>query len=211
MKNGKFTKDEREYLIALDAVIEVTSKQIIYSDRFKKDFIERYKNGESPSKIFADAGMSSQLIGYKRIERACARWKGASTSGYLGTAQSPVIRRRNRIETSKKEKAEAVGRQRTIREKRIRKLEDKLKKQKENAKKKQEKIIASQRAEIERLKSQVKALKANGTLARTSRRAPGTTEKSERFELIFQLGSPLDRHNLFALFKCEICLRKCCD
>ena len=35
----------------------------------------------------------------------------------------------------------------------------------------------------------MKTLKANGTLARTSRRALGTTQKSERFELIFKLKS----------------------
>ena len=189
MKNGKFTKDERDYLNSLEAVFEVRSRQIVYSNSFKKQFIEMYEKGEKPCKIFADAGLPAQLIGYKRIERCCARWKFAASQGNLKRNQAPQVKHNKRIETLKIEKREAVEKQREIRRREVEKLEAKLKKQKQRARTREQKIIDSQKAEIERLKSQVKVLKANGTLARTSRRAPGTTQKSERFELIFQLKS----------------------
>ena len=75
MKNGRFTEEERDYLISLDAVAEIRSKNIVYTQAFKKIFIEKYKQGEKPSKIFEEAGLSKEIIGYKRIERACARWR----------------------------------------------------------------------------------------------------------------------------------------
>ena len=201
MKNGKFTKDERDYLNSLDAVSEVSSRQIIYSNSFKIHFMEMYEKGEKPGKIFADAGLSAQLIGYKRIERCCSRWKAAASQGCLEKNQAPQVRHNKRVETLKREKRKAVEKQREIRRREVEKLEEKLKKQRQRAKTKEEKIIASQKAEIARLKSQVKALKANGTLARTSRRAPGTTQKSERFELIFQLKS--NDENLIIEAACE--------
>ncbi len=77
MKNGKFTKKERKYLLSLDAVENVTEIQIRYSDKFKQEFLERYKKGDKPLQIFTDAGFTKELIGYKRIERASARWRAA--------------------------------------------------------------------------------------------------------------------------------------
>lgn len=50
-------------------------------------------------------------------------------------------------------------------------------------------IIAAQAANIAVLKAQVKTLKALGTLSRRTQRAPQTTRKSERFELISQIKS----------------------
>ena len=64
MKNGRFTKIERDYLISLDAVEEIRSKNIVYSQAFKKKFIEKYEQGERPSKIFEEAGLNKDLIGY---------------------------------------------------------------------------------------------------------------------------------------------------
>lgn len=37
--------------------------------------MERYAVGESPAGIFREAGLDPALIGYKRIERAIARWR----------------------------------------------------------------------------------------------------------------------------------------
>ena len=62
MKNGKFTKEEREYLLTLDAVDEIRAKSIIYNKQFKEECMRRYRAGERPSAIFASAGMPSSLV-----------------------------------------------------------------------------------------------------------------------------------------------------
>lgn len=71
----RFTQSEMHYLRMLPAVAHVTSARITYSDQFREDATRRYLAGESPVKIFRDAGLDPRLIGYKRIERAFARWK----------------------------------------------------------------------------------------------------------------------------------------
>lgn len=75
MKRGTFTDDEREYLMSLPAVKSVVQGRIFYSDDFRHECMRRYWRGESPTKIFAEAGMPVSLMGYKRIERCIARWK----------------------------------------------------------------------------------------------------------------------------------------
>ena len=84
MKQGKFTAKERAYLMSLPAVESVTSERIFYAERFKTECMRRYHEGESPTKIFNDAGLYSSLIGYKRIERCIARWRADERSGRLG-------------------------------------------------------------------------------------------------------------------------------
>lgn len=187
MENGKFTKEEREYLLTLDAVDEVRARSIVYNKGFKEDCMHRYHAGERPGEIFARAGLPSSLIGYKRIERAIYHWKEAYAKDSLTATDAPQVRHRDRVDTIKRQKREAIMRQRDIRKREVAKLEEKLAKQKMRAKSREERIIESQAAEIARLRSQVKALKALGTLARRTQRAPKTTRKSERFELISQL------------------------
>ena len=75
MSVHRFTQSEMYYLRMLPAVEHVTSARITYSDQFREDAIRRYLAGESPVKIFRDAGLDPRLVGYKRIERAFARWK----------------------------------------------------------------------------------------------------------------------------------------
>ena len=41
VENGKFTKEEREYLLSLDAVDEVRAKSIVYSKHFKEECVFR--------------------------------------------------------------------------------------------------------------------------------------------------------------------------
>lgn len=187
MKNGLFTPEEREYLISLDAVESVTARCIIYSKSFKQDCMQRYYQGQSPSAIFASAGLPSSLIGYKRIERAIYHWKEAENKDALCLTDAPPIKRKRQIETLKQEKRDAIARQRDIRERRIGQMEEKLAKQKARSEAELQKVIARQEAKIAALEAQVKALKANGTLAKKTKRTAYATEKSERFELIFQL------------------------
>lgn len=70
-----FSVREVEYLQSLPAVKRVINGRIIYDGAFKRECVRRYRNGESPSRIFRDAGLDPDLIGSKRIERCVARWK----------------------------------------------------------------------------------------------------------------------------------------
>lgn len=77
----KFTQTEMHYLRMLPAVANVTSSRITYSDDFREAATARYLRGDSPVRIFRDAGLDPKLIGYKRIERAFARWRGSAQDG----------------------------------------------------------------------------------------------------------------------------------
>lgn len=65
----------QRYLRALPAVDMVTSVRIYYTDEFRREVMRRYEAGGSPTEIFREAGLDPKIIGYKRIERAIARWK----------------------------------------------------------------------------------------------------------------------------------------
>ena len=158
MQNGKFTKEEIEYLSSLDAVEGVRQNQIIYSNEFKKDFIEKYKQGQKPGKIFEEAGLSRTIIGSKRIERAAARWKEADFKGILGEVPAPSVRHKNKIEKLKEEKTQAVNKQREIRNREVKKLNEKIDRLKKRVQARDEQIeklqrkIDSQQEAIERLR-----------------------------------------------------------
>ncbi|WP_278801017.1 hypothetical protein [Bifidobacterium pullorum] len=83
MRNGKFTAKERAYLLTLPAVESVTQGRIFYTEEFKADCMRRYHEGDSPMRIFAEAGLYSDLIGYKRIERCVSRWRESERKGRL--------------------------------------------------------------------------------------------------------------------------------
>lgn len=74
-RGGAFSAEEVSYLKTLPAVADVTRKRITYTEEFKLDCVRRYSQGESPVKIFRDAGLEPSLVGYKRIECAIARWR----------------------------------------------------------------------------------------------------------------------------------------
>lgn len=198
MKKGLFTEEELEYLRSLDAVERAEPLRITYSKEFKEEFMGRYRNGERPKAIFESAGLYESLIGYKRIERACAHWREAEAKDALCLTDDKVptrddIRARERRRASVRCAAIRASRDRKVSE-----MEDRLARQKERAKSREQRIIESQAAEIAALRAQVKALKAIGTLARRSRRAPQTTEKSERFEAIARLRADDPRFNVSA-------------
>ena len=83
MRKGKFTAKERAYLLTLHAVESVTQGRIFYTEEFKADCMRRYHEGDSPARIFAEAGLYSDLIGYKRIERCVSRWRESERKGRL--------------------------------------------------------------------------------------------------------------------------------
>ena len=78
MAAHRFTQSEIHFLKMLPAVKDVSSSRISYSDEFRDSATRRYLAGESPVKIFREAGLDPRLIGYKRIERAFARWRDAT-------------------------------------------------------------------------------------------------------------------------------------
>ena len=174
MKNGLFTPEEREYLISLDAVEKVSARCIIYSKSFKQNCMRLYHQGVSPSVIFAQAGLPSSLIGYKRIERAIYHWKEAERKDALCSTDAPPIKRKRQIDTLKQQKHDAVLRQRDIRDRRIEQMEEKLAKQKARSEAELKRATAKQEAKIAALKAQVKALKANCTLEKKTRQTEGT-------------------------------------
>lgn len=69
-------KEVAKQLNLLDAVDHVSDDgtRIEYSDEFRASFVKQYMDGGSPVAIFRQAGLDPKLIGYKRIERATARW-----------------------------------------------------------------------------------------------------------------------------------------
>lgn len=76
---GMFSPEEVAYLKTLPAVAEATSRRITYSEAFKQSCMRRYRAGESPVKLFREAGLDPALIGYKRIERCFARWRKSTS------------------------------------------------------------------------------------------------------------------------------------
>lgn len=96
MGAGGFTNEEIAYLRSLPAVARVSNGRIRYSEAFRRECMRRYRAGESPVRIFRDAGLDASLIGYKRIERCIARWRTmpdapetSGTTGIAGAAGSP--------------------------------------------------------------------------------------------------------------------------
>lgn len=73
----RLSKKLTRYLRQLPAVAHVQpeSGRIYYTSAFRAECMRRYRAGERPCDIFRDAGLGSDIIGYKRIERCIARWK----------------------------------------------------------------------------------------------------------------------------------------
>lgn len=201
MKKGLFTEDELSYLCSLDAVEHADPLRIAYSNKFKKEFMCRYKAGEKPKDIFESVGLYASLIGHKRIERACAHWREAQARDALGLVDNNIPKRDDIRAIERKRASVRCAAIRASKERKIAEMEEKLARQKQRAKNREQKIIASQAAEIAALKAQVKALKALGTLARKTQRAPQTTEKSERFDVIFRLKMTNPSFNISAACK----------
>jgi putative transposase len=77
MSKKIFSKADIEILSQNPYVKKVSEKSITYTDEFKGFFIIEYHSGTSPTRVFEKAGFSKEMIGYKRIDRAAARWKKA--------------------------------------------------------------------------------------------------------------------------------------
>ena len=88
MGRGRFTEEEMNCLLQNPYVADVSRTSIAYSREFKQLFMEEYTAGRRPVQIFRDAGFDIEILGSKRIERACARWKESYESGTLGSREA---------------------------------------------------------------------------------------------------------------------------
>lgn len=70
-----FNSSELEYLRSLPAVRDVIGNRITYTESFRRQTAMRYMDGESPVRLFREAGLDPAIIGYKRIERCVERWR----------------------------------------------------------------------------------------------------------------------------------------
>lgn len=87
-----FTKEQIAYLESLPAVDRATETRITYADAFKRQCLERYSRGASPTALFREAGLDPKLVGYKRIERSFARWRSRNdVPQYLHDASATKI------------------------------------------------------------------------------------------------------------------------
>ena len=84
MGRGKLTQDEIKILKKNPNVISVNEDRIVYSDSFKRYFVEQYFMGEKPGNIFRSAGFDLKILGSKRVERASYRWRESFEAGTLG-------------------------------------------------------------------------------------------------------------------------------
>ena len=96
------SRSDLPYLRSLRAVERVSwhdgRARIRYTEEFRRMAARRYRAGESPAKIFREAGLDSALIGYKRIERCIARWRDLPDGDAAAprVAAAPVRRRARR-------------------------------------------------------------------------------------------------------------------
>lgn len=99
MGRGKLNEDEIRLLTENPNVLEVSENRIIYTNEFKKHFMEEYISGhKGPTQIFREAGFDIGILGSKRIERAAARWRESYAAGSLGTYKDGTIRHREVLE-----------------------------------------------------------------------------------------------------------------
>ena len=88
MSRCQFTKEQMEQLKRNPNVVDVNEKRITYSSEFKQHFIDEYKKGIKSKDIFKAAGFDTDVLGSKRMQRACERWREgmlAGTSNQGGT------------------------------------------------------------------------------------------------------------------------------
>lgn len=95
MGRGLLNEKELEIIRKNPYVSDADESRIIYTNEFKHLFMKEYNSGKKPSQIFREAGLPPEILGSKRIERACFRWRESYAAGTLGVYQDGTIRKRN--------------------------------------------------------------------------------------------------------------------
>lgn len=115
MRKPVLTADVCDHLETLPAVDRVNREtgRIYYTHEFRVLCMRRYRAGERPTCIFREAGLGSEIVGSKKIERCIARWKndaedpgvpdnpemfvyGPGSRGRLGQYERAALERRLR-------------------------------------------------------------------------------------------------------------------
>lgn len=74
MSKSTFLPEDIKKLEENHNVAKVSERSIIYTDEFKRLFIDEYLKGKLPRLIFENAGFDLDMIGKKRYEQAAFRW-----------------------------------------------------------------------------------------------------------------------------------------
>lgn len=90
VRMAAFTLEQVAYLESLPAVESVRGSRIRYTDAFRRECLARYARGEHPVALFREAGLDPRIVGYKRIERAFARWRSGVRMPAKRSAGRPV-------------------------------------------------------------------------------------------------------------------------
>ena len=90
MGRGNLNEEEIRALRNNPYVVDVNKRGVSYSNDFKILFITEYLKGHRPTEIFRNAGFDVRILGSKRIERACARWKESYEAGTLGARSAKL-------------------------------------------------------------------------------------------------------------------------
>ena len=156
MGRGNLNEEEIRTLRKNPYVVDVNERGVSYSKDFKFLFIKEYMQGKKPTAIFKDAGFDVKVLGSKRIERACARWKESYEAGTLG------------IRSAKLEKCGSAGARRIENDA----IDDEIDRLKESALD----ICRNQMKEIKRISAENEMLKyileeASGASARVAKDA----------------------------------------
>lgn len=164
MGRGNLNEEEIRTLRKNPYVVDVNERGVSYSKDFKFLFIKEYMQGKKPTAIFKDAGFDVKVLGSKRIERACARWKESYEAGTLG------------VRSAKLEKYGSAGARRIENDA----IDDEIDRLKESALD----ICRNQMKEIKRISAENEMLKyileeASGASGRSSQNDPdGKPDKS---------------------------------
>lgn len=73
-------------LSRLAAVDGCTEKRITWNPDFAAWAMRQIKRGRRPSEVFRAAGVGPEVIGSKRVERCCARWRKREAEENKGEA-----------------------------------------------------------------------------------------------------------------------------
>lgn len=101
MSRGRLTDEEVKILGKNPYIKSVTYDRIQYTREFKRHFMREYLAGKGPTRIFREAGFDTEILGYKRIERATAHWKEAYHAGRLEDTQDAVYAKDSLLHNSK--------------------------------------------------------------------------------------------------------------
>lgn len=84
MANKKFTPEEMEYLRGSEHVLDVTESCVYFSATYKAEFYRKLLTGKKAKDIFAESGISIDILGINRVNgfRALVLREAKSGKGF---------------------------------------------------------------------------------------------------------------------------------